>query len=148
MKRKTLALAAASLIAAAILLYFLRPTREDRTVPTALASVVDDYRKIIVLMDGADALDEATRARCDAAGQALFWRKHRTLDEIAAKFAEPSEREARIRQLIRYLTEDRSLHDADKLALLDLVGELAEGGPGVSPHLRAVRDNLQSIQLA
>jgi hypothetical protein len=27
-------------------------------------------------MDGADALDEAAHARCNAAGQALFWRKH------------------------------------------------------------------------
>jgi peptidoglycan/xylan/chitin deacetylase (PgdA/CDA1 family)/uncharacterized caspase-like protein len=150
MKRKTLVLRAASIIAiaAAVLFYFLRPPREDRAVQTALASVVEDYRKIIVLMDGADALDATTRAHCEVVGHAIFWRKHHALDEIASKLAQPSGREARIQQLIRYLTDDRSLHDADKLALLDLVGDLAEGGSPASPRLGALRDNLQSIQLA
>jgi peptidoglycan/xylan/chitin deacetylase (PgdA/CDA1 family)/uncharacterized caspase-like protein len=147
MRWKRLVLAAASISAAAVLLYFLRPPRQDRTVQTALLSAVDDYRKIIVLMDGADALNEAAHARCNAAGQVLFWRKQHALDQIAGKFAEPSGRGARNQQLIRYLTEDRSLHDADKLAFLDLVAELAEGGPG-DLRLRALLDNLQSIQLA
>ena len=145
MRWKLLMLAAASISAAAVLLYFLRPPRQDRAIQTALSSVVDDYRKIIVLMDGADALDEAAHARCNLAGQALFWRKQRALDRIAATFAEPSTRATRVRQLTRYLTEDRSLHDADKLAFLDLVSELAESWPG---DLRALLDNLQSIQLA
>src|SRR5215467_3068341 len=120
--------------------------RSDPTILPALASVVDDYRKIIVLMDGSEALDEATRARCDAAGQVLFWHEHRTLDELTAKFANPSGRRGLIRQLIRYLTSDPSVHDADKLALLDLVGDLASGTP--QPDLRGLLDNLQSIQLA
>ncbi len=85
-------LAAASISAVAALLYFLRPPRQDRAVQTALSSVVDDYRKIIVLMDGADALDEAAHARCNAAGQALFWHKQHALDQIAATFADPSTR--------------------------------------------------------
>jgi peptidoglycan/xylan/chitin deacetylase (PgdA/CDA1 family)/tetratricopeptide (TPR) repeat protein len=148
MRRKALVLAAALVVGAAALLFFLRPPREDRTVQTALAGIVDDYRKIIVLMDGADALDDATRARCEMVGHALFWRKHRALDDIAAKLAEPAGRAARIQQLVRYLTDDRSLHDADKLALLELVADLTEGPPTNSPHLRALLDNLQSIQQA
>jgi len=149
MNRKTLVLAATSVVAVAVLIYLLwpRPSREDRTLPTALAGVVDDYRKIIVLMDGAEALDEATRARCDVVGHALFWQKHHALDDIGAKIAEPSGRAARIQQLIRYVNEDRSLHDADKLAFLDLVSELAEA-PSNPPGVRALLDNLQSIQLA
>ncbi len=135
-------------MAAAALVYFLRPPREDRSLQTSLAAIVDDYRKIIVLMEGAETLDEATRARCDLVGHAIFFRKHRALDEIAAKFAETPGRNARIQQLVRYLTDDRSLHDADKLALLDLVSDLAEGAPSNSSRLRAVLDNLQSIQLA
>jgi hypothetical protein len=145
MRWKLLVLAAASISAFALLLYLLRPPRQDRTVQTALSSVVDDYRKIIVLMDGADSLDEAAHARCNLAGQALFWRKQHALDQIAATFAEPSARTSHVRQLIRYLTEDRSLHDADKLAFLDLVSRLAEGG---TPDLRPLLDNLQSTQLA
>ncbi len=148
MRRKALVLAAALVVGAAALLFLLRPPREDRTVQTALAGIVDDYRKIIVLMDGADTLDAATHARCRMVGQALFWRKHRALDQIAAKLAEPSGRAARFQQLLRYLTDDRSLHDADKLALLDLVADLTDGPSTNSPHLRAVLDNLQSIQQA
>ncbi len=142
-------LAAAAVIVLAAILYFLQRTRtpqEDPALQTALAGVVNDYRRIIVLMDGAESLDEATRARCEVVGHALFWRKHRALDDIGARFAEPAGRDGRIRQLVRFLDEDRSLHDADKLAFLDVVGEMAES-PAASPALRAVRDNLQSIQL-
>ena len=64
---------------------------------------------------------------------------------LAAKLADPSGRPARVRQLTRYLTDDRNLHDADKLAFLDLVSELAEGG---TRDLQPLLDNLQSIQLA
>jgi peptidoglycan/xylan/chitin deacetylase (PgdA/CDA1 family)/tetratricopeptide (TPR) repeat protein len=46
--------------------------------------------------------------------------------------------------LVRYLTEDRSLHDADKLAFLDLVDGLDDA---TGPQARALLDNLQSIQL-
>lgn len=150
MKRKLLVPVAAfvAIIVALLFVYLLRPAREDRTLQTALSSVVDDYRKIIVLMDGADALDDATRSRCDAAGHVLFWRKHYALDELEGKFTEPSARPAHIQQLIRYLTQDRSLHDADKLALLDLVSELAESAPANSPGLQQLLESIQSIQLA
>jgi peptidoglycan/xylan/chitin deacetylase (PgdA/CDA1 family)/uncharacterized caspase-like protein/Flp pilus assembly protein TadD len=145
MRWKLLVLAAASISAVAALLYFLRPPRQDRAIQTSLSSVVDDYRKIIVLMDGADALDETAHARCNLAGQALFWHKQRALDHIAATFEEPSTRALHVRLLVRYLNEDRGLHDADKLAFLDLVSQLAEGG---TANLRPLLDNLQSIQLA
>jgi len=137
----------AVLIAAGAAFYLYYSPAEDKALHAALAGVVDDYRKIIVLMDGSDALDAGERARCEAAGHAIFWRKHRALDELAARFAERSGRDARIRQLIGYITADPSLHDADKLAFLDLVRDLAES-PGASPRLRALLDNLQSIQLA
>ena len=148
MRRKAFVLAAAVLIAAAALFYFLRRPREDNALQAALTGIVDDYRKIIVLMDGAESLDAATRARCEIVGHVIFWRKHHALDDIAGKLAEPSGREARIQQLARYLTDDRSLHDADKLAFLDMVSDLAGDAPANSTQLRAVLDNLQSIQLA
>ncbi|HEY1759280.1 MAG TPA: polysaccharide deacetylase family protein, partial [Bryobacteraceae bacterium] len=120
---------------------------QDATLAPELAAVVDDYRKIIVLMDGADALDETTRARADAAGHLLFWQKRRALEEIADRLAEPQGRGGRIQQLERYLTSDPALHDADKLALLDLVRDLTDD-PQSPPELRALLDNLESIQLA
>jgi len=155
MKTKTIVVAAVSVLlgvglVAAALWYLAQQwgLRLDPTVQSAETGIVGDYRKIIVLMDGVDALDEAARARCLAAGRALFYRKHRALDDLGRQLAEPAGQQARLQQLIRYLTEDRSLHDADKLAFLDVVDELAESDAGKMPQLRALLDNLQSIQLA
>jgi hypothetical protein len=108
MRWKLLVLAAASVSAVALLLCFLRPPGQDRIVQTALSSIVDDYRKIIVLMDGADALDQAAHARCNAAGQALFFRKQHALDQLSARLTKPSEHRTRVRQLTRFLMEDPS----------------------------------------
>ncbi|HLK63527.1 MAG TPA: polysaccharide deacetylase family protein [Bryobacteraceae bacterium] len=148
MRRKALVAAGVIVVAAAALFFFLRHPREDGALQSSLAGIVDDYRKIIVLMDGVENLDASTRAKCEVVGHALFWHKHQALDDLSAKFADSSAREARTQQLVRYLTEDRSLHDADKLAFLDLVSDLSGDVPAKSPHLSALRDNLQSIQLA
>ncbi len=125
-----------------------RTPLQDEPLQTAIAAIVADYRKIIVLMDGADALDPATRARCAATGQALFYRKQRSLQDMAASLSQSSSQPARIDALVRYLSDDRSLHDADRLAFLDLVDELADSNSPSAPRLRALLDNLQSIQLA
>ena len=161
MKPKTLVLLGSGLLAIALVLLFVPPSRllpprfrEDAALRSALASVLDDYRKIIVLMDGAESLDEATRARYADIGQVLFWRKQQTLSQISAKLSAPNQQNG-IRQLIHYLSADASLHDADKLAFLDLVEELASVPQASSrfrrsplADLKALLDNLQSIQLA
>ena len=161
MKPKTLVLLGSGLLAIALVLLFVPPSRllpprfrEDAALRSALASVLDDYRKIIVLMDGAESLDEATRARYADIGQVLFWRKQQTLSQISAKLSAPNQPNG-IRQLIHYLSADASLHDADKLAFLDLVEELASVPQASSrfrrsplADLKALLDNLQSIQLA
>jgi peptidoglycan/xylan/chitin deacetylase (PgdA/CDA1 family)/tetratricopeptide (TPR) repeat protein len=144
--KKSIPIAAVCLAAAvAAYLAWNWRARPDGEFQTALSGVVDDYRKIIVLMDGVDGLDSATRARCIAAGRALFWRRDRALGEIADRLAEPRKGAGRLRQLVRYLSDDRGLHDADKLAFLDLVDQL---GDAAGPEGRALLDNLQSIQLA
>ena len=142
-----------------------QPFQPDPAVQTALNGITDDFRKIIVLVDGSETLDEAARARAMAAGRLLFYRKHQALDDLTSKLETEYQQTAAggfrqspngIRQLIQYLTADRTLHDADKLALQDLVDELdaappapprARRNPVLNP-LRALRDNLQSIQLA
>ncbi|HUK19781.1 MAG TPA: polysaccharide deacetylase family protein [Bryobacteraceae bacterium] len=142
-----------------------QPFQPDPAVQTALNGITDDYRKIIVLVDGAETLDEAARARAMAAGRLLFYRKHQALDDLTSKLETEYQQAAAggfrqspngIRQLIQYLTADHTLHDADKLAFQDLVDELdtpppaplrARRNPVLNP-LRALRDNLQSIQLA
>ena len=138
---------------------------EDRALQAALSGITDDYRKIIVLVDGSETLDGATRARSIAAGRILFWHKHQALDELTNRLEAQYQQAAAggfrqspngIRQLIHYLTADPTLHDADKLAFEDVVEELDSFPPPtrrgarnpVAEPLRVLRDNLQSIQLA
>src|SRR5260370_5735453 len=147
-RRATAVLACGIVVAIVFLLFWRSRNRPDQALETALAGILSDYRKIIVLMDGADALDAAAHARCVTAGRVLFYGKQRSLQEVAASLSDGPGHEARVEQLIRYLSEDRALHDADKLAFLDLVDELTDGKSAVSPKLRALLDNLQSIQLA
>lgn len=165
MRRKTIVILTAALAAVACLLFFVRPSRflppsfrPDPALQGSLDGVRDDYRKIIVLMDGADALDEQTHARAVAAGRLLFFRKQHALEEIGAQLS-GGKNDNGVRQLVHYLTADASLHDADKLAFSDLVEELIDGLPaaGASPgarrnpladSLKNLWDNIASIQLA
>ncbi|HYW46686.1 MAG TPA: polysaccharide deacetylase family protein [Bryobacteraceae bacterium] len=156
MKRKTLVVVAAGVAAIAALLFFVRPGRllptpyrPDPALEATLNSVLDDYRRIIVLMDGAESLDDATRARYANLGRILFWRKTSALEDARRKLS-PGNNDG-IRQLIQFLSSNPALHDADKLAFLDLVEELASSASRRHPltdPLKGLLDNLQSIQLA
>ena len=162
MKYKTLVILVAGLAGVAGLLFLVRPSRflqprlpADPALAAALDGITGDYRKIIVLMDGAEGLDDATRERCLAAGRQLFWRKQRSIEDLRGKLTERPASHA-VRQLIQYLTAGPSLHDADKLAFLDLVEEIASVGAGPTPGsppnpldgpLKSLLTNLQSIQL-
>ena len=144
MDRKILAAAAAVATAAVGLWFFLLRQPEDKTLTASLDSVTAAFRRIIVLMDGAESLDEATRQRSLAAGRLLFRQKRKTLDDLSGKLAGNARG---IRQLVRYLGSNAALHDADKLAFLDLMEEL-DTGAGTDSSLKAVHDNLQSIHQA
>lgn len=146
MKRKTLVLLAGGLaIAAAGLWLLLQPSRRpSKELLAVLQGITDRYRKIIILMDGAELLDESTLVRCRAAGRDLFWAKQRALDDLGRKLAEDPEAK---RQFIQHLTASPALRDADKLAFLDLVEELAIA-PGAGEPVKRLLEELQSIQLA
>ena len=139
--KKLLPVAAAAVAIAAAWFLVIRPARyrPDPALAATLDSVTADYRKIIVLMDGAERSTMPTRAAASPPAAQLFCRKQHAIDELAAQ----TPGSAGIRQLDRYLTEDPGLHDADKLAFLDLVEIDTPRRP-----LLALRDNLQSIQLA
>src|SRR5579883_1003603 len=143
MSRKFLAGALVVLAAAALLLFALL-RRNEPELTASLDAITGDYRRIIVLMDGAESLDDALRARCVAAGRLIFYRKQQAMDRLEQELAGHP---LRIRQLVRYLSDNRGLHDADKLAFLDLVETLEKPGARYDP-LKPVLDNLQSIQLA
>jgi peptidoglycan/xylan/chitin deacetylase (PgdA/CDA1 family)/tetratricopeptide (TPR) repeat protein len=151
------------LAAVASLLFLVQPARfrtfrNDDALQASLNGVTDQYRKIIVLMDDADALDDAARARATAAGRILYWQKQHALEEIGARLSGGGTRNTDgIRQVVRYLTTDQSLHDADKLAFADLVEELLDsvtqpdagagsGNRELAESLGNLWDNLKSIQ--
>jgi peptidoglycan/xylan/chitin deacetylase (PgdA/CDA1 family)/tetratricopeptide (TPR) repeat protein len=147
---------AGTLVVVAGLLIWVQPQRflqprfqPDSALDTALRSLTADFRNIIVLMDGADTLDESVRARCLSAGRQIFWRKQQTLEQIRQKLASQSSNA--VQQLIQYLGASNSgLHDADKLAFLDLVEEMDTPASARSPlrdSIKTLHDNLQSIQL-
>src|SRR5690348_6194216 len=117
MKHKKLLLAAAA-VGMAVAVFLVRPTRPqqgfrpDAAVQSAIDSITTDFRKIIVLVDGADSLDDGIRQRSIAAGRVLFFEKQRTLSDLAAKLAGQYRQSARtrfssggdgVRQLIQYL---------------------------------------------
>jgi peptidoglycan/xylan/chitin deacetylase (PgdA/CDA1 family)/uncharacterized caspase-like protein len=161
-KWKPLVVLAAAVVAAAWLLNLVHPQRffqsrfkPDPALDRALVSVTDDFRRIIVLMDGAETFDDAARARCVNAGRQIFYRKQRAIQDLTQKLV-GARNENGVRQLIQYLATGGALHDADKLAFLDLVEELDTTPAGAAPgmqnnplggSIKALRDNLQSIQL-
>ena len=60
MKWKTIALLTATIATTVLLIFFWRArTGEDQALQTAIEGIVNDYRKIIVLMDGSDTLTSA-----------------------------------------------------------------------------------------
>jgi len=131
------------LIAAAWLWLARRGTAHDPALEAALDGITGSYRKVIVLMDGAEALDEVARARATAAGRILFYQRQHALEELRGRLEGNA---AATRQFIEYVSRNPRLHDADKLAFLDLVEDL-ESGPAAA-GLKDVKDNLEGIQLA
>ena len=153
--RKKVILLTAAIVAMASLVMWVRPQgllpprfHSDAALDASLRSVTEDFRQIIVLMDGAENLDEATRARCLNAGRQIFYRKQRAIEDLKEKLAGRRNQNA-IRQLIQYLTGGGGLHDADKLAFLDVAEELDKPGDRspLGGSIKALLDNLQAIQL-
>src|ERR1041385_6872660 len=94
LKWKKLIALAGALVAAAWLLVWVRPQRflplrfqSDPTLDASFSAITDDFRKIVVLMDGSDSLDDAVRARCIFAGRQIFWRKQRAVEELKGRLA-------------------------------------------------------------
>src|SRR5689334_22222474 len=117
MNKRLAAVTAGLALVAGVIFWLVYQRRDDRPLTAALDAVTDDYRRIIVLVDGRESLEPAARAQAISAGRVLFWRKQAALDRLGQRMTE----DRAVRQLVRYLTENSRLHDADKLAFLDLV---------------------------
>ncbi len=124
--------------------YLMRPPADGPQVRSALLCVTSDFRKVIVLMDGAEALGDAgLQARCRATGPRIFFDKQQAIGQVGQRLLQGPDRVEVGRQILRYVT-GAELRDADRLAFLDLLDELAELQPGEAP-LKAL-DELRSIQ--
>ena len=88
--------------------HWLRRSKEDAQIRRSLDTITSDYRRIIVLMDGAANFDPALRARCRTAGRRIFWDKQVAVGDLSRDFeAEPR----RIRQVLAYVASS-NLRDA------------------------------------
>jgi hypothetical protein len=134
--------AAVLLIAAGWLWFARRSGSRDPALDAALDGITDSYRKVIVLMDGAEVLDQSARLRATAAGRILFYQRQHALEDVRNRLDGNA---AATRQFIDYVSRNPRLHDADKLAFLDLVEDLASGSQAAG--LKDLKDNLDSIQL-
>lgn len=113
----------------------------DAPLAANLEAITANYRRIIVLMDGASDLDAATRTRCRSVGRRLFFEKQSAVEDLnEALRAQPQ----RIRQVIDYVAS-AALRDADRLAFLDVFEEL-NTLPGPPNGVKAELDDLHSIQ--
>ena len=144
LKRQLILFAALGVLAVSVLgLWFWlhRRTPNDAQVQANLETITANYRRIIVLMDGAADVDAATRTKCRAVGKRLFFEKQNAVEDVTqALVSQPG----KIRQAIDYVTSPK-LRDADRLALLDVFEELT-AMPRPPPGVKAELDDLHSIQ--
>ncbi|MBI4640712.1 MAG: polysaccharide deacetylase family protein, partial [Candidatus Tectomicrobia bacterium] len=98
-----------------------------------LHQIVQDYRKIIVLLDGEASFTEKEKTRYTAVARKIYHQKLALLDEVFQSLAEEFRqavstqfREApkNLKEFLRYASSHETLHDADRLAFFDLVEEL------------------------
>src|ERR1019366_9462224 len=106
-------------------------------------AITANYRRIIVLMDGAGDLDPALRARCRTAGRRIFWDKQVAVEELA-RTLETQPR--KIRQVVDYVAS-ANLPDAARRPFR-VLSENRAPPPAPSPAVKTELDDLHSIQNA
>ena len=100
--------------------------------PAAVAASMDQtvaaYRKVIVLMDNAAALDEGNRARVRTAAWILFEKNHERLDGLEEELRADAARNdsTLVAAFLTRLESSAGLRDADKLAFRDVLDGLAQ----------------------
>lgn len=110
------------------------PAQPSAAPPVSAAAVaagiddsVDSYRKIIVLMDNAAALDEGNRERVRTVAWILFEQNRDRLDELEQTLETDAARTDAplLAAFLTRLENDPNLRDADKLVFRDLLDDLA-----------------------
>jgi peptidoglycan/xylan/chitin deacetylase (PgdA/CDA1 family)/tetratricopeptide (TPR) repeat protein len=100
---------------------------------------VADYRKIIILMDGASALDEGNRERVRTAAWILFEKNRDRLDKLESDLSSDIANNGvpLVGAFLSRLEDNAGYRDADKLAFRDVLDGLVSAPAGsVNPPLR------------
>ncbi len=153
-----------TLCALFILLAFLittasRSRQNPQTAPSTSSAVaivqdqadaiVTTYRKIIVLMNGAAAVDPGVRERSETAGQILFQRNHTRLDALESQLtaAIADGNRAVLDEFLARVETNREYRDADKLAFRDLFDALADASATAADTKLAarIRDDVAAL---
>lgn len=108
--------------------------------PDEAARLVERFRETIAVTDGEAALDPVARERVRALGKLLFHEQLALRAQLAARLAAPAEVDA----FLDYLEHDLALHDADKLALREVVEDLV-AAPQEAARARRLRDDQQAL---
>ena len=136
------------------------------TLKTSLDKVVENYRKIIVLLDDEASLTDEERGRCIEVGRKIDQEKQHLLDDLTETFTAELRRAAVVRfrekpanvdAFTSYFNGASNLRDVDRLAFVDLADELlatvieverAVGMDKSATHsaLQKINDDLKSIQ--
>ena len=94
-----------------------------------LAPIVDGYRKVIVLLESEDALDADARQRAVLVGRLIYQENHQRLSSLTEALTAELGGTAPLDKTTKFLDAleaNPELHDADKLAFLDVVTEIAD----------------------
>src|ERR1700741_1768310 len=102
-------------------------TPADAGIAKQADAIVDNYRKIIVLMDGAATLDPGVQERASTAGKILFQQNQERLSALEDQLAAPIAKAdmALAEEFLTRLESNPEYRDADKLAFLDTLENLA-----------------------
>jgi len=126
----------------------------QQPAPPAIPGVMDEavasYRKIIVLMDHADALDEGNRQRVRTAAWILFEENRERLEKLDTDLHSAlAQNDARSTEsFLSRLEAPREYRDADKLVFREVLDGLAEFPPQQLPNQalqKRIADDLTAL---
>ena len=126
-------------------------------MPDDLRPIVENYRKIIVLVEDETRLEPADQQRAEVVGRILYHENQRRLtdlaDELTAGLTASPPAVARLASFLDVVEEHPELRDAAKLVFRDTLAEVAETlraapatGTGVTTRVAEDQAALDEIQ--
>lgn len=130
---------------------FAQQAPTGATVSSTMDNTVTNYRKIIVLMDGASSLDDGNRERVRTAAWILSEKNREALEQLEDNLrASAAKNDARlIEAFLAHLEASPDLRDADKLAFRDLLDGLASLPPQTNlsaPLRKRITDDVAAVE--